>query len=42
MIEFLKGRVHSTDRGYLILETNGIGYIINMVSRELRTFYKNE
>lgn len=42
MIEFLKGRVHSTDRGYLILETNGIGYIINMVSRELHTFYKNE
>ena len=42
MIEFLKGRVHSTDRGYLVLETNGIGYIINMVSRELHTFYKNE
>ena len=42
MIEFLKGRVHSTDRGYLVLETNGIGYIINMVSRELQTFYKNE
>lgn len=42
MIEFLKGRVHSTDRGYLVLETNGVGYIINMVSRELHTFYKNE
>lgn len=42
MIEFLKGRVHSTDRGYLVLETNGIGYIINMVSRELHTFFKNE
>lgn len=42
MIEFLKGRVHSTDRGYLVLETNGIGYIINMVSRELHTIYKNE
>lgn len=42
MIEFLKGKVHSTDRGYLVLEANGIGYIINMISRELHTFYKNE
>lgn len=42
MIEFLKGKVHSTDRGYLVLEVNGIGYIINMISRELHTFYKNE
>lgn len=42
MIEFLKGRVHSTDRGYLVLEANGIGYIVNMISRELHTFYKNE
>ena len=42
MIDFLKGKVHSTDRGYLVLESNGIGYIVNMVSRELHTFYKNE
>ena len=42
MIEFLKGKVHSTDRGYLVLESNGIGYIVNMVSRELHTFYENE
>ena len=42
MIEFLKGKVHSTDRGYLVLEANGIGYIVNMISRELHTFYKNE
>lgn len=42
MIEFLKGRVHSTDRGYLVLESNGIGYIVNMISRELHTFFKNE
>ena len=37
MIEFLKGKVHSTDRGYLVLESNGIGYIVNMVSREEST-----
>ena len=42
MIEFLKGIVHSTDRGYLVLESNGIGYIVNMVERELHTFYENE
>ena len=42
MIEFLKGKVHSTDRGYLVLESNGIGYIVNMVERELHTFYENE
>lgn len=42
MIEFLKGRVHSTDRGYLVLESNGIGYIVNMVERELHTFYEKE
>lgn len=42
MIEFLRGRVHSTDRGYLVLESNGIGYIVNMVERELHTFYENE
>ena len=42
MIEFLKGKVHSTDRGYLVLESNGIGYIVNMVERELYTFYENE
>lgn len=42
MIEFLKGKVHSTDRGYLVLESNGIGYIVNMVERELHTFYEKE
>ena len=42
MIEFLKGKVHSTERGYLVLESNGIGYIVNMVERELHTFYENE
>lgn len=42
MIEFLRGRVYSTDRGYLVLESNGIGYIVNMVERELHTFYENE
>ena len=42
MIEFLKGKVHSIENENLILETNGIGYIINMISRELHTFYKNE
>ena len=42
MIEFLRGRVHSTDRGYLVLESNGIGYIVHMVERELHTFYENE
>lgn len=42
MIEFLKGKVHSIENENLILEINGIGYIINMISRELHTFYKNE
>lgn len=42
MIEFLKGKVHSTDKGYLVLESNGIGYIVNMLERELHTFYEKE
>lgn len=42
MIEFLRGSVHSIEDGYLVLESNKIGYIVNMISRELHTFYDNE
>lgn len=42
MIEFLRGKVVSNDKGYLVLENNGVGYIIYMISRELHSFYKND
>ncbi|MBU5669014.1 Holliday junction branch migration protein RuvA [Peptoniphilus sp. MSJ-1] len=42
MIEFLSGKVVSNDKGYLVLENNGVGYIIYMISRELHSFYKND
>jgi len=42
MIEFLKGKVISNDKGYLVLENNGIGYIIYMISRELHSLNTND